>query len=55
MRFKERGKKEITNQTVVGILRMMLCLIRVGRTANRFAEIMPMRDLHDKERQHGYE
>lgn len=55
MRFNERRKEQVTNQTVIGILRMMIRLIRIRGTTNHLVGIMPMRDLYDKERQHSHE
>lgn len=53
MRFEERGEEEITNQTVVGVLRMRFSLICMrSRTAVRVLQLMPVSDLHDEEREH---
>ena len=53
MRFEERGEEEITNQTVVGVLRMRFSLIGMrSRTAIRVLQLMPVSDLHYEEREH---
>ncbi len=53
MRFEERRKEEITNQTVVGVLRMFFPFIGMrSSAASHLFQFMPMRDLHDEERKH---
>ncbi len=53
MRFEERGEEEMTNQTVVGVLRMRFSLIGMrSRTAVHLLQLMPVSDLHDEEREH---
>ncbi len=53
MRFEERGEEEMTNQTVVGVLRMRFSLIGMrSRTAVRVLQLMPVSDLHYEEREH---
>lgn len=53
MRFEEWRKEEITDQTVVGVLRMFPPFIGMrSSTAGRLFQFMPVRDLHDEERKH---
>ena len=53
MRLKERWQEEITDQTVVGILRMGIPFFGMwSSAAGRLFQFMPVRDLHDEERKH---